>query len=99
MNPEYLEVIIRKAIHGTYISIDKRKLIEAKRNHQMMKVTILGKGSAIVDPQVWWDTAVMKEERVVKYADCPMVFVYNYLDLGGKLKATKDLSVNQLQLI
>lgn len=98
MNPEPLEVIIKKAIYGTYCSIDLRKLQQAVNNHQMLKVTILSKGSAIVDPRWWYDTGT-KEKRVVNYANRPMTFVYNHAPIQGKLKTNKNLSVDQMQLL
>lgn len=98
MNPEPLEVIIRKAIHGTYCSIDLRKLQQAVDNHQMLKVTILGKGSAVVDPRWWYDTGT-KETRVVNYVNRPMTFIYNTAPIEGKLKANKNIAENQLSLL
>ena len=98
MQNEPMIITIQKPLSGTYCSIDKRKLVEAVRNHQMLEVTLLGVGTTIVDPIWWWDTADKKEKRVVNYANSPMTFVYNHLPLESVFKKNKDKAVNQLNL-
>lgn len=99
MNTETLDITIYSPLPGGACSIDKRKLTEAKRNHQMIRLSVTGYGTVIVDPQEWWDTAFKKEKRVVRYANDPMVFVYNRPKYKGLLKTRKDIAVDQLSLL
>jgi hypothetical protein len=99
MNTDCLEHTIYKPLPNGSCSIDKRILTQAKRNHQMIRLTVIGYGTVIVDPQEWWDTAYKKEKRVVRYVNDPMVFAYNYPKYKGLLKARKDIVVDQLSLL
>jgi uncharacterized membrane-anchored protein len=93
----YRDIIIHKPIYGTYCSIDKRKLIQAKREGKMIRVIIENVCEAILDPQWWWDTG-KKEKRVVRYAGSPMTFVYNTVPQEKILEQKKHISIDQLSL-
>ena len=100
MNPEPLTKIINKSIHGTYISLDKRLLVRALREHRLIRVTILDqKVTADIDPQVWWDTANKREKRVMKYKNNPMTLVYNTVPVKSFALRNKDVVPNQLSLV
>lgn len=94
---DYLEITIFKPLPGNRCSIDYRRLKEAVQNHQLIKLTLAGLGTEIIDPLEWYKTAEKIEERKVKYAT-PMKFVYNTVHIKGILTKTKDRNDNQLSI-
>lgn len=97
MNPEPLKITIYKPIHGTYVSIDYRKLKEAVREHKLIELTILGLGTCMVDPIEWYKTAKKDEKRNVNYKT-PMRFIYNYAQIKGRYLQAKEMPREQLGL-
>lgn len=93
-----MEITIYKPLYGGYCSIDKRKLVEAKRNHQLIRLTVMGHGIAIVDPQEWWDTSPNREEREVNFKGNPMTFVWNYAKVKGLLTKKKEETPDQMRI-
>jgi hypothetical protein len=94
-----LPITIFKPIHGTFCSIDKRKLVEALREDRNLEITVIGVGCAIVSPQWWWDTAVKKEKRVMKYKNYPLTLVYNFVPIKSYYEKNKDVVPDQLSLL
>lgn len=96
---EFVEVVIVKPLHGTYCSIDYRKLKEAVHTGRQLRITLVDIGTAIVDPLWWYKTAKQVETRVVNYKNNPMKFVYNYVPIQDNFKKNKNLVPDQLSLL
>ncbi len=94
---EYMPITIVKPLPGNRCSIDFRKLKEAVQDHKLIKLTLMGIGTAIVDPLEWFKTADKIEERKVNYPT-PMKFVYNTVKIQGILTKTKNNVTNQQSL-
>ncbi len=94
---EYMLITIVKLLPGNRCSIDFRKLKEAVRDHKLIKLTLMGVGTTIIDPMEWYKTADKIEERKVNYST-PMKFVYNKVNIQGILSKTKNQVINQQSL-
>lgn len=98
LEDEYLNITIYKPLPGGRCSIDYRRLVEAVRDHKLIKLTLMGYGTGIIDPIQWFKTAEKIEERKVKYST-PMKFVYNTLRIEGILTRTKGIADGQMNLL
>lgn len=93
-----ITVIIHKPLPGNLVSIDRRKLSEAKSLHTDIELTLVGQGTVLIDPQLWYDTSIKREKRIVNNPKVPMEFIYNYAPIQNAHKRNKNLVENQISL-
>lgn len=68
---QYIEVVIKKPLYGTFVYIRETFVNKAIREGKMMRVTI-PQGSAVVDPNDWKETG-KRMEKVFLRPDQPMI--------------------------
>lgn len=76
----FYELTINKPLHGNYVGVWDKRLKEAIKKKQMIKITMNGIGTGFIEPKQFMMTG-QRTKRAYYKPNEPMVFYQNYVKI------------------